>query len=119
MPGALFLCAQRGRGASGIMRCRTERLLMAHQVLHHTLRAARRIGITIAGVIVILAGVAMLVLPGPGILTIVLGLMILGSEFEFARRWVATIKMRTRQALDYARRRGRRPGPPSSPQGTS
>jgi uncharacterized protein (TIGR02611 family) len=79
----------------------------------------RRVALTLAGVVVILAGVAMLVLPGPGILTIVLGLMILGAEFEFARRWVASIKMRTRQALDYARRRRRRPGPPPSPPGTS
>jgi UPF0716 family protein affecting phage T7 exclusion len=79
----------------------------------------RRVAITLAGVVVILAGVAMLVLPGPGILTIVLGLMILGSEFEFARRWVATIKMRTRQALDYARRRWRRPGPPPTSPGAS
>jgi UPF0716 family protein affecting phage T7 exclusion len=79
----------------------------------------RRVAITLAGGVVILAGVAMLVLPGPGILTIVLGLMILGSEFEFARRWVATIKMRTRQALDYARRRGRRPDPPTTPPVTS
>ena len=101
------------------MRCRTERLLMAHQVLHHTLRAARRIGITIAGVIVILAGIAMLVLPGPGLLTIVLGLMILGAEFEFARRWVVYIKIRLRQALEYARRRLRRPGPPPTPPRTS
>ena len=85
-----------------------------HLSSHSTARRARAL-ITIAGVIVILAGVAMLVLPGPGLLTIVLGLMILGAEFEFARRWVQRIKMRTRQALDYARRRLRRPGPPPSP----
>lgn len=84
-------------------------------LLHVTGRVARRIGITIAGVIVILAGVAMLVLPGPGILTIVLGLMILGTEFEFARRWVAYIKKRTRQGVTYARQRVLRSRPPSPP----
>lgn len=89
------------------------------ELLHMTGRAARRIGITIAGVIVILAGIAMLVLPGPGILTIVLGLMILGAEFEFARRWVATIKKRTRQGLDYARSKVGRGDPPSTPPDTS
>jgi hypothetical protein len=92
---------------------------MAHRIFHHTRRTARRIGITIAAAIVILAGIAMLVLPGPGILTIVLGLMILGAEFEFARRWVERIKIRLRQVLDYARRRLRRPGPPPSPPETS
>lgn len=65
----------------------------------------------------ILAGIAMLVLPGPGILTIVLGLMILGAEFEFARRWVAYIKKRTRQGIDYARSRvGRKDPPPTPPE---
>ncbi len=89
------------------------------ELLHMTGRAARRIGITIAGVIVILAGIAMLVLPGPGILTIVLGLMILGTEFEFARRSVAYIKKRTRQGIDYARSRVGRRDPPTTPPETS
>ena len=88
---------------------------MAYRILHHTGRAARRIAITIAGVIVILAGVAMLVLPGPGLLTIVLGLVILGAEFEFARRRVEWIKTKTRQAIYYVRRRLGRPGPPPGP----
>jgi uncharacterized protein (TIGR02611 family) len=88
---------------------------LVHRAIHHTARAARRIGVTLAGVIVVLAGIAMLVLPGPGILTIILGLMILGSEFEFARRWVSHLKTRTRQGILYARRRVRRPGPPTAP----
>ena len=45
----------------------------------------------------------------------ILGLMILGSEFEFARRWVSHLKTRTRQGILYARRRVRRPGPPTAP----
>ena len=90
---------------------------MAHRILHHTGRFARRVLITIAGVIVILAGIAMLVLPGPGLLTIVLGLMILGSEFEFARRWVERIKFRMRQGVDYARSRLGRKNPPPAPPG--
>ena len=84
-------------------------------LLHVTGRVARRIGITIAGVIVILAGIAMLVLPGPGILTIILGLMLLGVEFAFARRWVERIKKKTGQAVVYARSRVRRSGPPPTP----
>jgi UPF0716 family protein affecting phage T7 exclusion len=91
---------------------------LAHRAIHHTARTARRIGVTIAGVAVILAGIAMLVLPGPGILTIIAGLVILGSEFEFARKWVARLKMKGRQGLEYARQRGRPPGPPSTPRNT-
>jgi uncharacterized protein (TIGR02611 family) len=98
--------------------CPRKEAVVAHRILHHTGRVARRILITIAGVIVILAGIAMLVLPGPGLLTIVLGLMILGAEFEFARRWVARIKFRMHQALDYGRSRFRRKNPPPAPPDT-
>lgn len=88
-------------------------------VLKHAGRGARRVGITIAGAIVVLAGVVMLVAPGPGILTIVLGLMILGTEYAFARRWVERIKAKTRQAVLYARERvGRGKRPPTPPDTT-
>jgi tellurite resistance protein TerC len=80
-----------------------------------TYRAARRIAIAIMGTTVVLLGVAMLVLPGPGILTIILGLMLLGVEFAFARRWVERVKKKTGQAVVYARSRARRSGPPPTP----
>lgn len=86
-------------------------------VMHVTYRAARRIAIAIIGTTVVLLGVAMLVLPGPGILTIILGLMLLGVEFAFARRWVERIKKKTGQAVDYARSKvGRKDPPPTPPQ---
>lgn len=49
-------------------------------------RALRRIGIAVAGGAVILAGLLMLVLPGPGWLTIFAGLSLLGREFPWAKR---------------------------------
>jgi len=52
------------------------------------------IGIAIAGGAVITAGVAMLALPGPGIVTILLGLAILSQEFERPRIWLAHLKAR-------------------------
>ena len=84
-------------------------------MMHVTYRAARRIAIAIMGTTVVLLGVAMLVLPGPGILTIILGLMLLGVEFAFARRWVERVKKKTGQAVVYARSRARRSGPPPTP----
>ena len=84
-------------------------------VMQVTYRAARRIAIAIIGTTVVLLGVAMLVLPGPGILTIILGLMLLGVEFAFARRWVERVKKKTGQAVVYARSRARRSGPPPTP----
>lgn len=40
----------------------------------------------ILGVAVLLAGLAMLVMPGPGVLVIILGLIILATEFAWAER---------------------------------
>jgi uncharacterized protein (TIGR02611 family) len=44
--------------------------------------------IFVVGVAVILAGIAMLVLPGPGILVIIVGLLILSTEFDWAQHWL-------------------------------
>ena len=44
-----------------------------------------RTGVTVAGPLVILVGVAMLVLPGPGLVVIALGLALLALEYEWAR----------------------------------
>lgn len=46
-----------------------------------------KVVVTVVGVAVIVAGVAMLALPGPGWATILLGLAILSTEFEWAARW--------------------------------
>jgi len=58
----------------------TRRTLTAAQ------RTARRIAIGVLGTTVILAGVAMIVLPGPALLVIPAGLAILGIEYAWARR---------------------------------
>jgi uncharacterized protein (TIGR02611 family) len=47
---------------------------------------ARKIGITILGGAVLATGLAMMVLPGPGLIVIVLGLFILSLEFEWAAK---------------------------------
>jgi uncharacterized protein (TIGR02611 family) len=70
------------------------------------MRLGRRIGIAIAGGAVIAAGVAMLVLPGPGIVVIALGLGILSLEFERPRVWLAIMKRRFKE---LTHRVGRKP----------
>lgn len=72
------------------------------QTWNVTYRVARRIVIAVIGGTIVLLGIAMLVLPGPGLLTIVGGLALLGLEFAFARRWLRRIKDTTRQAADKA-----------------
>jgi uncharacterized protein (TIGR02611 family) len=49
-------------------------------------RNAKRLMILILGAAVLLAGIAMLALPGPGVLVIILGLVILATEFAWAER---------------------------------
>jgi len=52
----------------------------------------RRVAVTVLGGLVLLAGVAMIALPGPGALVIVAGLAVLATEYEWARRWLDRAK---------------------------
>jgi uncharacterized protein (TIGR02611 family) len=65
---------------------------------------ARRIAISIVGGTVLLIGIAMLVLPGPGLVVIPLGLAILGLEFAWARAWLRKVKTRTAVVVNAIRR---------------
>lgn len=49
-------------------------------------RNTRRLLVTLAGFAVVGAGLAMLVLPGPGVLIVIVGLAILATEFAWAER---------------------------------
>lgn len=74
------------------------------------LRNGKRVGVTIAGVLVVLAGLAMLVLPGPGILVIIAGLAILATEYVWAERMLNIAKAKAEQAKNKVlRRRGAEP----------
>jgi len=53
---------------------------------------ATRVARIAAGFGLLAAGVTMLVLPGPGWLTIVAGLAVLAREFEWARRLLNRLK---------------------------
>lgn len=64
----------------------------AATALAATLRMMRQLFILLIGLTVLLLGIVMIVLPGPAILIIPLGLAILGIEFAWARRWLAKFK---------------------------
>lgn len=59
-----------------------------------SLPTLRKIVIAILGGSVLLIGVAMILLPGPAILVIPLGLAILATEFLWAKRMLARIRAR-------------------------
>jgi tellurite resistance protein TerC len=54
---------------------------MVKRLLVKSVRTARRVVVAVVGGTVILLGVALLVLPGPAMLVIPLGLAVLGLEF--------------------------------------
>ena len=84
---------------------------MLAELGRHGYRFARRIAIAVIGGTVVLAGVIMLVTPGPGLVVIPLGLAILALEFAWARHWLNRLKETlTKEQLDafLAKTRGRR-----------
>lgn len=64
---------------------------------------ATKIVVTIVGVLVMLAGVIMMVTPGPGIVGLVLGLAILSTEWRWADRWLDSARGAARRAAEKAR----------------
>jgi uncharacterized protein (TIGR02611 family) len=65
----------------------------------------RKVAITVAGGLVVLAGLLMLVLPGPGLVVLAAGLAILATEYVWARRLLQSVRERIKQAVEKAKAR--------------
>ena len=61
-------------------------------------RSSRRVAVSIVGAAFVLAGLAMLVLPGPGTLVVALGFAVLGTEYA----WAAAALERTKKTAGRA-----------------
>ncbi len=70
-----------------------------------TLQQAKRLVKIVIGFTLVLVGAAMLVLPGPGVVTIMLGLAVLSAEFVWARRLLDRMKATARNAKDRLTRK--------------
>ncbi len=77
-------------------------------------RSGKRVAVTIAGFAVLLAGIALLVLPGPGWLLIFIGLTILATEYVWAQRLLNAAKRKAEQAKAAVLRKKDGGGTPSS-----
>jgi uncharacterized protein (TIGR02611 family) len=87
-------------------------------LLQVVVRAVRRGAVFLTGTTLLIAGAAMLVLPGPGIAVILLGLVVLSAEFKWAQRTLAWVRERGRTFKDQAQARlpgGANRRPPSDP----
>jgi hypothetical protein len=69
------------------------------QLSPKTAGPARRILITVAGLALCVAGIGLLILPGPGLLLLLGGLVLLANEYPWARRMTAPVR---RQAMRSA-----------------
>jgi hypothetical protein len=91
-------------------------------VLRFIARSSKRVGVTIAGFVLILGGLALSLpgIPGPGFLVIIAGLAVLGTEYEWARRTLDQARERARRAAQgiRRRRRGAPPEPKAGPEGS-
>ncbi|AIG79430.1 Hypothetical protein AJAP_33085 [Amycolatopsis japonica] len=56
--------------------------------------------ILIAGIILLAVGIALLVLPGPGLLLVLAGLLVLASEFPAVEKYVDPIRDRAMKAAE-------------------
>ncbi len=66
---------------------------------------AKRLIKVVVGFTLLAIGIAMLLLPGPGLVAIMLALAILGAEFMWARQLLDRIRAAARDAKDAIRRK--------------
>ena len=78
------------------------------EVLRFLGRSSKRIAVTVVGGVLVLGGLAMLVLPGPGILVVVAGFAVLGTEYAWAAAALERTKRTASQAGEAARKAGRK-----------
>jgi tellurite resistance protein TerC len=70
-----------------------------------TLQQAKRLIVIVVGSTVLLMGIAMIVLPGPAVLVIPVGLSVLATELVWARRLLNKLKS------TFSKRKGKEPCP--------
>ncbi|HVF74874.1 MAG TPA: PGPGW domain-containing protein [Acidimicrobiales bacterium] len=74
------------------------------EVVRFLARSTKRIAVTVVGGVFVLGGLAMLVLPGPGFLVVVIGFAILGTEYA----WAAAALERTKETAEKASKAAKR-----------
>ncbi len=88
---------------------RTKRRPLSTWEEHPVLRPIYLIAKNLLGFVLVIAGIAMLVLPGQGLLTIVVGVVLMNFPGKFRlERWLAT-RRPVWHSLNWLRRKARRP----------
>jgi tellurite resistance protein TerC len=76
---------------------------------------ARRIVVAVIGGSIVLLGIAMVVLPGPAIVVIPVGLGVLGLEFAWARHWLRKLRATAQDVVTRVRGRPKQEEVPPPP----
>jgi uncharacterized protein (TIGR02611 family) len=97
--GAAFRRVEEKAPPSVASRIRAFRERIRHR---RALDTAWRVGVSALGVTLLILGLIMFVMPGPGFATIILGLVVLGSEFAWATRVLDPVKGAARRAAQAA-----------------
>ena len=79
------------------------------------LRVLYRSIVAVIGVLVVVVGIALIPLPGPGWLVVFFGLAILGTEFHWAKRLTGFAKRSLARFWAWVRTRRSRDAAPASP----
>jgi uncharacterized protein (TIGR02611 family) len=73
--------------------------------LRFVMRNGKRIAVSVAGLVLLLLGLVMMVLPGPGVLFVIAGLAVLATEYVWAQRMLNFAKRKAERAKDAVRRK--------------
>ncbi len=71
-----------------------------NDTVNGALRHTKRVIVSVIGFTVLVIGIAMIVLPGPAIVVIPIGLAILATEFVWAERLLKKVKSGVKSAKD-------------------
>jgi uncharacterized protein (TIGR02611 family) len=74
------------------------------ELLGFILRSTKRIVVLVIGLALVAGGVALLVLPGPGLLVIIAGLAVLATEFAWAETMLDRAKEQAAKAGGAAKK---------------
>ena len=80
---------------------------MVREAIAASYNTGRKLIVGVVGTTVLALGVLMIILPGPAIVVIPLGLAILAAEFAWARRWLRRLREKSREVMGQVRRAAR------------
>jgi uncharacterized protein (TIGR02611 family) len=84
------------------------RVATSKDVLRWIGRSSKRAGVTVVGFALILAGIVLIPLPGPGWLIVFAGLAVLATEYAWAERALNAARTKAKAAARSARAKMRR-----------